>query len=121
MPHSTYICYSFVLAALTLWLFQVQVDDDTLMIFGGAIQGNALDSIKDAYTFKISSNTWTKVTGSTLRYKRASAVCGLIGDASTGKIVIYGDRKTGPVELFDLASGRFTTDKSKETRGNSCI
>ncbi len=82
---------------------QVQIDADTVMIFGGSPTSNANDAIKKIFTLKISANRWTE-EATVLQYVRSGAICGLYDNT---KVIIGGGRKVGTVEIFDLQTRTF--------------
>jgi hypothetical protein len=60
-----------------------------------------------AWTYKLSSNTWTRVTD-TLE-QRDGPACGYIKNTAGRFVVLAGGRKSSTTEIFDLSTNTWTT------------
>eukprot|EP00090_Calanus_glacialis_P012343 TRINITY_DN20863_c0_g1_i1.p1 TRINITY_DN20863_c0_g1~~TRINITY_DN20863_c0_g1_i1.p1 ORF type:complete len:360 (-),score=66.51 TRINITY_DN20863_c0_g1_i1:250-1197(-) len=60
-----------------------------------------------AWTYKLSSNTWTKVTDT--REQRFGAACGYIKNTAGRFVVLAGGTRSSTTEIFDLSTNTWTT------------
>ncbi len=87
--------------------FQVLIDPDTLMIFGGGTDGTSQE--KKVYSYKLSTRTWTEKAP--MAEARSMMVCGMIRGNRVLVAGGFAGTALSSVEIYNIATNTWTAGK----------